>query len=68
MVTTLRITGMTCNRCVNHVGEALRALPGVTQATVDLAQGTARIDHDHATQSEAALRAAVAAAGYETAP
>lgn len=40
---TLSVTGMTCQNCVRHVTEALRALPGVRDVTVDLESAQARI-------------------------
>ncbi|MHB1799614.1 MAG: heavy-metal-associated domain-containing protein [Vulcanimicrobiaceae bacterium] len=46
MKQTLSITGMTCNNCVRHVTEALRELPGVRDATVDLTSASATIEAD----------------------
>lgn len=66
MITTLRITGMTCNGCVRHVDKALRAVPGVTAVEVDLARGTAKVVHDESAQVPAMV-AAVESAGYEAA-
>jgi Cu+-exporting ATPase len=65
--TTLGITGMSCGNCVKHVTAALRAVPGVTAASVDLAANRAVITHDPSTAPVAALIAAVAAAGYDAA-
>jgi copper chaperone len=64
VITTLRITGMTCNGCVNHVDKALRALPGVSATTVSLAQSSATIVHDPEQSPITSLVAAVEAAGY----
>ncbi|MHB1951842.1 MAG: CopZ family metallochaperone [Acidiferrobacteraceae bacterium] len=36
--TTLRITGMTCGHCVAAVTRALRSVPGVESAEVNLEQ------------------------------
>jgi uncharacterized membrane protein YraQ (UPF0718 family)/copper chaperone CopZ len=36
---TLRITGMTCSHCANTVARALRELPGVRSAEIDLEGG-----------------------------
>lgn len=60
---TLGVSGMTCNGCVRHVAEALRAVPGVTAVAVDLAGGRATVTHQGA--DLAALTAAVVDAGYE---
>jgi copper chaperone CopZ len=64
VITTLRVTGMSCNRCVGHVDRALRAVPGVTAVEVNLPEGTAKIDHAE-TATVDALMAAVVGAGYE---
>lgn len=66
VITTLRITGMTCNGCVRHVDKALRAVPGVTAVEVSLPEGTAKVVHEESAQI-AALVAAVESAGYEAA-
>ncbi len=63
-MTTLGITGMTCNHCVKHVEQALRELPGVSAVEVDLAQGRATVEHD-AQVALPQLVAAIEAAGYE---
>lgn len=67
MITTLRITGMSCNGCVKHVGDALRKVPGVSAVEVDLAGGQAKVVHDPQTSPADSLIAAVAGAGYEAA-
>ncbi len=64
MVTTLSISGMTCNGCVRHVDKALRGVPGVTAVEVSLAEHRAKIDHDPDKAPAPALIAAVEAAGY----
>jgi len=66
VVTTLRITGMTCNGCVRHVDKALRAVPGVTAVEVNLPDGTAKVVHDDAAAIPAMVEA-VQTAGYEAA-
>jgi copper chaperone CopZ len=63
VITTLRITGMSCNHCERSVGEALRGVLGVTTVAVDLAGGSARVEHaESATRAQ--LVAAVEEAGY----
>lgn len=60
--TVLNIEGMTCASCVARVEKALRAVPGVSGASVNLATEKASV------QGQAApgvLMAAVHAAGYE---
>lgn len=66
MITTLRITGMTCNGCVRHVDKALREVPGVSAVEVSLPDGTAKVVHEQSARIQA-LVAAVEAAGYEAA-
>ncbi|HEY3803451.1 MAG TPA: heavy metal-associated domain-containing protein [Kofleriaceae bacterium] len=62
MITTLRITGMSCNNCVRHVDDALRAIPGVTTVDVSLPDQRATVTHDDV--EAGALIAAVESAGY----
>ena len=59
---TVHVEGMMCQHCVAHVKEALEKLPGV-QAEVDLAAKTAVCTGE--ALDAAALKAAVAEAGYE---
>jgi copper chaperone CopZ len=66
VITTLRITGMTCNGCVRHVDKALRAVSGVTAVEVNLPEGTAKVVHEESA-AISALVAAVESAGYEAA-
>ena len=59
---TLPVEGMTCASCVSRVERALRKVPGVTDATVNLANETATVRGDGLTA--ATLAAAVSGAGY----
>jgi len=59
----LAIEGMTCASCVSRVEKALRAVPGVLDATVNLASETATVDAVQ-TLDRAELVAAVDRAGY----
>jgi len=67
VITTLRVSGMTCNGCVKHVDAALRKVPGVTAVEVDLAHGRAKVVHDEQSPVPA-LVAAVDDAGYAAEP
>jgi Cu+-exporting ATPase len=58
------IAGMTCASCVAHVEKALRTLPGVRAANVNLATQRAEIAFEGAVDADAAARA-VAEVGYE---
>jgi Cu+-exporting ATPase len=61
--TDLVIEGMTCASCVARIERALRAVPGVREAVVNLA--TARAHVVHLRTDAAPLIAAVEQAGYE---
>jgi P-type Cu+ transporter len=61
----LPIGGMTCASCVGRVERALRKVPGVQEASVNLATESARITYAPSDEMEARLRRAVRDAGYE---
>jgi heavy metal translocating P-type ATPase len=58
----LTIEGMTCASCVARVERALKAVPGVATASVNLATESARVE---GVADAAALIGAIKAAGYE---
>ncbi|MGV0982980.1 MAG: heavy metal translocating P-type ATPase [Limnohabitans sp.] len=59
------IGGMTCASCVARVEKALKKVPGVESATVNLATESARITVQSAEVTDARLRRAIRDAGYE---
>jgi len=61
----LGIGGMTCASCVSRVEKALKKVPGVQDATVNLATESARVLYAPSAQMDAQLRRAVRNAGYE---
>jgi len=61
---TLGITGMTCASCSARVERALRKLPGVKEASVNLATERATVLLEPGSLSLADLRRAVESAGY----
>ncbi|HVL47558.1 MAG TPA: heavy metal translocating P-type ATPase [Candidatus Thermoplasmatota archaeon] len=63
--TTLKVGGMTCASCVRTVEDALKQVPGVTEARVNLATEEARVAFDPARAPPEALAAAVRGAGYD---
>ena len=60
----LKVGGMTCSACVGHVEKALKAVPGVTAATVNLGTEQADVNFDAGVEI-AELGRAVAGAGYD---
>ncbi|WP_371731863.1 HAD-IC family P-type ATPase [Thermaerobacter sp. PB12/4term] len=64
----LAVTGMTCAACVNRVERALRRVPGVVDAAVNLATGTATVRLIPGAAAAGDLIAAVQATGYEAQP
>jgi Cu+-exporting ATPase len=61
---TFRVDGMTCASCVARVEKALKAVPGVASASLNLATERATVRADPDTSRES-LYAAVEKAGYE---
>ena len=61
---TLNIDGMTCASCVARVEKALRKVPGVQAASVNLATEQAQVSAEASTEATLLL-AAVQRAGYE---
>ncbi|MDR2110493.1 MAG: cation transporter [Spirochaetaceae bacterium] len=64
MTTTLKIEGMSCDHCVKHVTEALKAVAGVSSASVDLKGKTAQVEHGDTVTLDI-IKTAVVEAGYE---
>ncbi len=61
----LAVEGMTCASCVGRVERALKAVPGVTEAVVNLATERATV---RGAADPATLIAAIEAVGYEAKP
>ena len=61
----IAIGGMTCASCSSRVERALRKVPGVQDAAVNLATESARITYQGDVQMPSILRRAVRNAGYE---
>jgi P-type Cu+ transporter len=62
---TLPIIGMSCAACQSHVERALRATPGVSEASVNLLTNSARVGFDAAVAGPEDLIGAVREAGYD---
>ena len=63
MTQRFSVKGMTCNKCVEHVREALLELPGVRSASVDLSLAQATIEADADVPKER-IAATLDEAGY----
>ncbi|TCU36817.1 heavy metal translocating P-type ATPase [Rhizobium azibense] len=59
------VDGMTCASCVSRVERALKALPGVVDASVNLATEKATVRYAAGAASIRALKDAIRAAGYQ---
>ncbi len=64
----LAIKGMSCGHCQARVEQALREVPGVSKAEVDLPIGLARVSFDPERTGRAALVRAVERVGYSVGP
>lgn len=62
---TFKVSGMSCMGCVNSVKNLLRALPGIGQVEVDLAQGWVDVAYDPAQTGPDQLRSAIETGGYQ---
>ena len=58
------VAGMSCEHCAHAIRTEIGQLPGVTRVDVDVAAGTVLISGERL-PGDAALRQAVAEAGYE---
>lgn len=61
---TYTVTGMTCGHCVASVTEEVSEVAGVTDVQVDLPTGAVTVTSEQPVD-DAAVRAAVAEAGYQ---
>lgn len=62
MVATYRVDGMTCQGCANSVSRAIETQTGASRALVDLTAGTVSVEGP---VSEAEVRSAIEAAGFD---
>ncbi|MFQ5591751.1 MAG: heavy metal translocating P-type ATPase, partial [Phycisphaerae bacterium] len=61
----LHVEGMTCGSCVSRLEKALRAVPGVSSAHVNLTTCVATIEPGETPPAQSELLEAVRAAGYD---
>ena len=62
---TLPISGMTCASCVGSVEKAIRSLPGVEEAGVNLATEKAVVRYDTSQTRLSQIKASIVKAGYK---
>lgn len=60
----IKIEGMSCGHCVNHVKESLSKLNGVTSVNVNLEDNNAILDADNDVKDED-IKLAIEEVGYE---
>ena len=60
----LKVTGMTCGGCTTKITKALKAIPGVGDVEVSLADGEATVHFDERAVSTDQLKVAIKSAGY----
>ncbi len=65
MITTYKVTGMTCGHCVKHVTEEVSQIAGVTDVQVSLDDATMVVTSDNPVHFDV-VSAAVAEAGDYT--
>jgi len=61
---SVKVLGMTCAACVNKVEKAIKALPGVKNAAVNLASESAKIEYYTGAVAITDVKKAVEALGY----
>jgi copper ion binding protein len=61
-MTTIKIKGMSCQHCVNSTKQALEAVDGVSNVSVDLGKGEASFDGD---VSPDTIKQAITRIGFE---
>ncbi|MCL1932105.1 MAG: copper ion binding protein [Treponema sp.] len=64
---TLKVTGMSCNHCVNAVNNALGAIAGVADVSVSLQDGAVSFKYDPALAPIEVIKAAITEEGFEIA-
>lgn len=62
-----QVEGMSCNHCKMAVETAVKRLPGILLAEVDLAAKSLQVEYDDEKISQEKIRQAVEEAGFEVA-
>lgn len=66
--TVFRAEGFSCPSCVGKIEKQVGRLDGVEAVSVKFASGRVEVDHDPSRASTDAIVAAIAKAGYKSAP
>ncbi|BAZ46913.1 copper-translocating P-type ATPase (plasmid) [Chondrocystis sp. NIES-4102] len=66
--TNLKLRGMSCASCAINIEEAIRAVPGVNECSVNFGAELATVTYDQDRTDVAAIQEAVDAAGYSALP
>lgn len=61
-MTTIKVNGMRCRHCVKSTREALEAIPGVSNVSIDLEKGEASFEGDVALDK---VKEAITKTGFE---
>lgn len=61
---SLKLRGMSCASCANHIEDAIRSVPGVSECSVNFGAEQATVTYDPHKTDVAAIQDAVDAAGY----
>lgn len=64
-VVELKVTGMTCQGCADHVTSALSEKKGVLKSDVKFSENSARVTYDSATINEAEIIKTIQDTGYK---
>ena len=64
---TIQVEGMTCNHCKSSVEKAVRGLPGVLAAEVDLAAKKLTVEYDSKKSSVDDIKKTVEDIGFDVA-
>lgn len=61
-MTTVKVNGMRCQHCVGSTRQALEAIPGISNVSIDLDKGEASFEGDVSLET---IKEAIAKIGFE---
>ena len=62
---TMKVDGMSCEHCVQAVTGAVESLPSISNAVVDLGNGTATVEYDPSRTTVDQIKAKIEDQGFE---